>query len=73
MFGNVIYEEAEENCEGSMIPNHANTSEEFWNTLEKREHYKLDEFLKKIDIWNKSTNVWEEIYFNKGLNRVLFR
>ncbi len=66
LFEDVAIEEVENNCEESMIPNHANSSQEFWSTLEKREHFKLDQLLTKIDIWNKSLNTWEEIYLNDG-------
>ena len=80
LFEEVTDDEIENYCEESTIPNHANSSKEFWGTLEKREHFKLDQLLTKIDIWNKSSNAWEEIYLNDGLFRngtynseVLFR
>ncbi len=50
--------------EDGEIPNHSNTTSLYWEQLqEKKERYGIIEFIKEIDIWNRSSFTWEPTYY----------
>ncbi len=63
------YEVIEYMCklDDGQIPNHSNTTSFYWEKLkEDEEKYRIAEFIKEIDIWNRSSFTWEQIYYYLG-------
>ena len=46
-----------------VIPNHANSTQDFWNELEKRsENCAAASFVDAVDIWNESSWTWDRVF-----------
>ena len=46
-----------------VIPNHANSSEEFWKNLDnEKRKYTIASLIKSVDVWNNDLKIWKQIY-----------
>ena len=47
------------------IPNHAKSEEEFWKLLKRKdEWFSASDFIKSIDMWNRTSEEWMHIFGN---------
>ena len=65
IFGSLLGDEYDTECkyEVETIPNHAKSKEAFWQLLKNNsERFTATEFVKSIDIWNRTSSEWMQIF-----------
>ena len=72
------YEEEVEDEEctfpGGVVPNYALSYDQFWEDLETRQlTFKIQDLIKEMSVWNKSTNEWDVLVGGEITDESLFR